>query len=73
MRKACLKLANNSAEEMLRLQNKFRSVMKKNRALYNKCLLNLKKNGLSEPKKEKRLEKSENVIYLKRPEEKKIN
>jgi hypothetical protein len=72
VRKACLKLANNSAEEMLRFQNKFRSVLKKNKPLYNKCLLNLRKNGLSEQKKDKKLEKNENVIYLKKPEEKKL-
>lgn len=72
VRKACLKLANNSAEEMLRFQNKFRSIIKKDRPLYNKCLMNLKKAGLSEQNKSKSIEKSENVIYMKKPEEKKL-
>lgn len=66
IRKACLKLGNNSVEEMLRYQNKFRNVMKNNRPLYNKCLLKLKESGLS---KEPR---NENVIYMKKPEERKI-
>lgn len=70
IRKACLKVANNSAGEMLRYQNKFRSVMKNNKELYNKCLLNLKKKGLT--KKTDKEIKKENVIYMKKPEEKKL-
>lgn len=69
VRKACLQLANNSPENMLRYQNKFRSVVVKDKPLYNKCLANLKKIGLSENKK---LEKNENIIYMKKVEDKKI-
>jgi hypothetical protein len=72
VRKACLKLANNSAEEMLRYQNKFRSVMNNNKNLYTKCLMSLKKNGLSNPKFEKQIEKNENVVYMKKPEVQKL-
>lgn len=71
IRKACLKLGNNSVEEMLRFQNKFRNVMKSNRVLYNKCITNLRKQGLSEPLKNPI--KNENVVYMKRPEEKKLS
>ncbi len=70
IRKACLKLANNSAEEMLRYQNKFRSVMKNNRKLYDRCLASLKKNGLSNSNYE---DKNKNVIYMKRPEDNKLS
>ncbi|MDD4110654.1 MAG: hypothetical protein PHS54_03775 [Clostridia bacterium] len=70
IRRACLKLANNSPEIMLRYQNKFRSVMKDNRSLYNKCLLNLRKNGLSESKEKQK--EHNNIIYMKKPEERKL-
>lgn len=69
VRKACLQLANNCPENMLRYQNKFRSVVKKDKVLYDKCLINLKKMGLSEAKKP---EKSGNIIYMKKTQERKI-
>lgn len=69
IRKACLKLANNSPEIMLRYQNKFRSIMKDDKELYNKCLLNLRKNGLS-PLNES--QKENNIVYMKKPEERKL-
>lgn len=69
VRRACLKIANNSAEEMLRYQNKFRSVVKNNNTLYNKCLATLRKEGLT-----KKIYPSNkgNVVYLKKPEDKKL-
>lgn len=69
VRKACLKLANNSPDIMLRYQNKFRSVMKDDKELYNKCLLNLRKNGLSASKE---MPKENNIVYMKKPEERKL-
>jgi hypothetical protein len=80
VRKACLKLADNDVEQMLRCQNKFRSVMNTDKTLYNKCLQNLKKNGLSENKyvqqKIDKLSKDKNkegkIVYMKRPEVKRL-
>jgi hypothetical protein len=76
VRKACLKLADNSAERMLRYQNKFRSVLKKNKELYNKCLENLKKSGLLNQKNEKIIKNEDknkgNVVYMKKQDEKKL-
>ena len=41
VRKACLMLAKNDAIKMIRYQNKFRSVVLKDKELYEKCLKNL--------------------------------
>lgn len=41
VRKACLILAKNDAIKMIRYQNKFRSVVLKDKNLYEKCLQNL--------------------------------
>jgi hypothetical protein len=41
VRKACLILAKNDAIKMIRYQNKFRSVVLKDKNLYEKCLNNL--------------------------------
>lgn len=68
VRKACLKLANNSINEMVRYQNKFRTTIKNNKKLYDNCMQRLKIEGLSS-KKEKA---KENVIYMKRPGERKL-
>lgn len=79
VRKACLKIANNSAEEMLRYQNKFRSVVSKDKDLYNRCLLRLKKDGLNKKQTSNEVnrsvnksQKNENVIYMKKVEEKRL-
>lgn len=42
VRKACLMLANNNVTQMLRLQNKFKSVVIKDKQLYESCLQNLR-------------------------------
>ena len=57
---ACLELANNDIQKMIRYQNKFRSVLKNNKQLYDQCLEELKREGLVS-----KAEKS-NVIYLKK-------
>lgn len=59
-RSACMKLADGDAKKMVRFQNKFRSVLKNNKNLYDQCFEELKKEGLFKE------EKSSNVIYLKK-------
>ena len=44
VRKACLTLAKGDIALMVRYQNKFRSVVQKNKELYQKCLQNIGKN-----------------------------
>ena len=46
VRKACLELANNDVNEMVRLQNKYRSVISKDSEILNNCLSNLKEKGV---------------------------
>lgn len=46
VRKACLELANNDVNEMVRLQNKYRSVISKDSELLNTTLNSLKEKGI---------------------------
>lgn len=46
VRKACLNLANGNINDMVRYQNKFRTVVIKDKELYESCIDELKKGGL---------------------------
>lgn len=61
VRKACLQLADNNVSAMVRLQNKFRSVVLKDKELYESCLSKLK---LEKPIKQT---KPNNVISFVNP------
>lgn len=60
-RKACMNLANGNPNEMVRLQNKFRS----SSCMYDECLSELKTEGL--------VQNNRNIIYMKRKEEKRLS
>lgn len=62
VRKACMQLADGDINKMVRLQNKFRAVVVKNKPLYDKCLNILK---LDKPKA--KLQKPNNVISFVNP------
>ena len=63
VRKACLQKAGGDVSTMVRLQNKFRNVVKYEKELYSQCLKELREEGL---------EKGGNVVYLKKQEEKRL-
>lgn len=67
-RKACLELAKDDVNKMIRFQNKFRSVVQGDRKLYSSCLEELRKEGLEE-----RTIKKNNVVLMKKQEEKKLS
>lgn len=69
VRKACLNLAKNDVNKMVRYQNKFRSIAKFDKELYNQCFTELKEEGLVN-KEEK---KGSNVIYMKKQPERKLS
>lgn len=64
VRKACLEQAGGDLSKMVRLQNKFRNVIKYEKDLYNECLKELREEGL---------ETGGNVVYLKKQEEKRLS
>ena len=47
VRKACLNLANGDINKMVRFQNKFRTVVLKDKELYESCINELKNKGVS--------------------------
>ncbi len=65
VRKACLNISNNNIKEMIRCQNKFRSILKNNKKLYNDCLNELRQSGLKS-----RHKTSNNVIFMQKKEQK---
>ena len=69
VRKACLKLANNDINEMVRIQNKYRSLLKTNPNFIKSLLNSLKQEGLSEVKETT----LNNVVYFKKPEPKTVS
>ncbi len=71
IRKACLKLANNNVELMVRYQNKYRSVLKSNPELINEITKELNiKNKVMETTKSN---SPNNLIYFKKQEPKVIS
>ena len=64
VRRACLEQAGGDLSKMVRLQNKFRNVLKYEKELYNECLKELRKEGL---------ETGGNVVYLKKQEDKRLS
>ena len=64
IRKACLKIANNNINEMVRIQNKYRSLLKTNPAYIKEILNTLKEEGLQDNK----IVESNNLVYFKKPE-----
>ena len=62
VRKACMQLAGGDIDKMVRLQNKFRSVVVKNKPLYDKCLSTLK---IEKPNV--KLQKPNNVVSFVNP------
>ena len=70
IRKACLTLAKNDINKMVRYQNKYRSVLKNNPELINSIKKELK---LSENQVKQQSQNINNVIYLKKQEERKIS
>lgn len=71
IRKACLKLANNNVELMVRYQNKYRSVLKSNPELINEIIkeLNIKNKVMEDTKSNS----PNNLIYFKKQEPKVIS
>ena len=62
VRKACMQLADGDIDKMVRLQNKFRAVVVKNKSLYEKCLEKL---NMEVPNK--RQAKPNNVVSFVNP------
>ena len=75
IRKACMQIANNNKAEMLRIQNKYRNILKCQKKLYDECLEELKAEGLDERRDKvmKKMQIESNVVFLKKNEEKKLS
>ena len=65
VRKACLNISNNNIKDMIRYQNKYRSIIKNNKNLYEECLNELQQSGLKS-----RHKTSNNVIFMQKKEQK---